>query len=961
MTMTSDRVELARCGWMWVAAVVCVTAISIAPVFAQAGANVGGIVTDESGGVLPGVTVTVTNRANGVSHTLITGAEGNYRAIALQPASYEIKVELAGFAPQARVVTLTVGAEGDVDFKLSVAAVAENLTVTGESPLVETSRSEPTSVIVAEQIATLPVLDRNFLVLAQLLPGSGPLTGGNTTFASTKFGGIADQRNGYTTIIDGGDVDDTDWGSPIVNVSQDAVQEFKVFRNQFDAQYGAALTAVVTVVTKSGTNLLKGSGYYFGRDDKLDARNAFARTKTPFDQTRAGASLGGPIVRNRTHFFGAAEGLKVNATSIVALPASNPFAAQENGIFPTPNRERMGDVKIDHQLSRNRSFFVRYAYNYQQLGGTKKPTRVENGVPLTANSTDSIVRTHSIVGQDSWVLSNNKVNTLRVHILKDYLATIPNSDGIGVVRPSFTWGQNSIAPQIFPRWRATLYDTFYINTASHEFKFGGDYTYGVFPFEAHFNEKGVFQFTTDAAFNPSDSRTWPISLTIQTPGFYEYHWHQLSAYAQDAWRIGSRLYLNYGLRYDVDLNMRINDFYAQILADPAFAGIERFRGKADAGTDSNNFQPRVGITYDARGNGSLVLRGGWGLYVTRNRPWFQVRAQNQTLNSAVRIEDPNFLRFFPDITAVLGGKTPDQFVAAGGPRLIGTVIPENSVLPYAMGTTVGAGWQINPATSLDLDYVNTRGDHQLGFTDLNLPASGRISATNPRPFGQFTQVLTMQNYSKSWYDALQVQLRTRVRGANNLQVSYTLSKQILDGVDFFNTVRGTQRTPQEKGYHVLDTLHNLSVSASTDLPGQIQLSGIVRALSGSPRKIAAGTDLDGDGSTTGDRPLGLDPTVGRGDLDTQLRLINEFRASLNLPAVDRSLLETDRYFTIDVRATKAIRFHDVHRLEMFLEAFNVTNHVNYSGLNTNMNTAAFLIRTSARPARQIQWGLRYSF
>ncbi|MGH9204294.1 MAG: carboxypeptidase regulatory-like domain-containing protein, partial [Vicinamibacterales bacterium] len=319
----------------------------------------------------------------GVSQTLVTGAEGNYRAVALQPAPYEIKAELTGFAPQVRLVTLTVGAEGKIDFRLRVATVEESVTVSGESPLVETARSEPTSVIVAEQIATLPVLDRNFLVLAQLLPGSGPLTGGSTTFATTKFGGVADQRNGYTTIIDGGDVDDTDWGSPIVNISQDAVQEFKVFRNQFDAQYGAALTAVVTVVTKSGTNNLNGSGYYFGRDQKLDARNAFARTTPPFNQTRAGGSVGGPIAKNRTHFFGAVEGLKVNANAIVALPASNPFSSQENGIFPTPTRERMTDLKIDHQPSANHSVFVRHAYNYQQLGGTKKPARVENGVRLT--------------------------------------------------------------------------------------------------------------------------------------------------------------------------------------------------------------------------------------------------------------------------------------------------------------------------------------------------------------------------------------------------------------------------------------------------------------------------------------------------------------------------------------------------------------------------------------------------
>ena len=101
--------------------------------------------------------------------------------------------------------------------------------------------------------------------MSQLLPGSGP-TAGTGKFAFTKFGGVADQRNGYTTLIDGGSVDDTDWGSPTINVTQDAVQEFKVFRNQFDAQYGSALSAVVTVVTKSGSNRFSGSGFYFGRD-----------------------------------------------------------------------------------------------------------------------------------------------------------------------------------------------------------------------------------------------------------------------------------------------------------------------------------------------------------------------------------------------------------------------------------------------------------------------------------------------------------------------------------------------------------------------------------------------------------------------------------------------------------------------------------------------------------------------
>ena len=149
------------------------------------------------------------------------------------------------------------------------------------------SKAQPSSVIVGEQLAALPVLDRNFLVLAQLLPGAAPLTGVNSRFAVTKFGGLADQRNGYTTIIDGGAVDDATWGSPVINMPQDAVQEFKVFRNQFDAQYGSALNAVVNVVSKSGGNAYTGTGYYFGRDKSLNARNAKAATVPPFQQYRA--------------------------------------------------------------------------------------------------------------------------------------------------------------------------------------------------------------------------------------------------------------------------------------------------------------------------------------------------------------------------------------------------------------------------------------------------------------------------------------------------------------------------------------------------------------------------------------------------------------------------------------------------------------------------------------------------
>jgi hypothetical protein len=202
---------------------------------AQVGGNVGGVVRDNTGGVIPGATMTITNTNTGVSQTLQTGAEGNYRAVNLQPATYEISVEVSGFSTLKRIVQVMVGTDVTVDFSLKMADVAESVTVAGSAGtlMIDVNKSQPASVIADQQVQALPNLSRNFLVLAQLMPGAAPLPTGR--FGPTKFGGIADQRSGYTTIIDGSTVDDATWGSPVINMTQDAVQEFKVFRHQFDA------------------------------------------------------------------------------------------------------------------------------------------------------------------------------------------------------------------------------------------------------------------------------------------------------------------------------------------------------------------------------------------------------------------------------------------------------------------------------------------------------------------------------------------------------------------------------------------------------------------------------------------------------------------------------------------------------------------------------------------------------
>ena len=159
------------------------------------------------------------------------------------------------------------------------------------------------------------------------------------------------------------------------------------------------------------------------------------------------------------------------------------------------------------------------------------------------------------------------------------------------------------------------------------------------------------------------------------------------------------------------------------------------------------------------------------------------------------------------------------------------MIPDDFTQPYALNTTVGAGWQVNPTTTLDIDYIHSYANHQTGSTDVNLPPSGPISATNPRPVANFNQVIMVENFTRSWYDAVESQLLSQFGGRGSLRVSYTLSRSYLDGVDFFTTLRGTQRTPHERGYNPSDQRHNLA--GTLELPWSIQLSGILKLISGS--------------------------------------------------------------------------------------------------------------------------------
>jgi len=928
-------------------------ALIAGPAHAQIGANVSGVIADNSGAILPGVTVTVTNTATGRAQTVVTGEDGRYRVVALQPGPYEVTAELQGFGTVRRQVVLPVGADATVDVQLGVAALAETVTVVGEAPLVEVAKSQPSSVVTGEQLEALPVLNRNFLVLAQLMPGAGPVRGG-ALFAVTKFGGIADQRFGYITLVDGGDLHEPIWGHPSINLSQDSVAEFKVFRNQFDAEYGGALTAIVNVVSKAGTNRLRGTGYYFGRDDALNAKNAYAAQKPPYEQVRAGVSFGGPIAANRTHFFGSYEQQKTDSAAITALPASNPFAALENGAYANFTKDKNALVRFDHRINSAHNVYVRYAIGDWIKDEGLRPTRVVDGVTLGSLTEIQKGLSQSVIADEKWILSDRKLNSLRVHVLDNQLRGEPHSFDTRIQRPSFTWGQFHRDPQHFPQRKFAVLDTFFLSTGNHDLKFGGEVRHSNTGFEAHHFEHGNFIFNTDAPFNPNNPATYPFSFEIRTVGFFDLQSTLFAGFVQDTWRIGDRLNLNLGYRYDFETSIRDNENHFSMFSNPRFRGIDRIID-GNRGSEWDNSQPRLGATWNVRGDGTLVARAGWGYYVTLNQPWYAVVSQQQYLGTAVLITDPQRLRLFPNVTAVLGGRSVEDAAAAGGtaaPQIIGN----NYGRPRQATTTAGVSWQLTGTTSLDADVVAGRGSRQLVTVDRNLPASGPISAANPRPVSTLARVAAYEMLISSSYDALEMQVRQRVRGGNSLQVSYTLSRSLVDRHD------GTRRADffNQTGYNPDDTRHNLTTSLSTELPGGFQVSGIVRFVSGFPLAAHGGLDLDGDGQSN-DRPQGLPVTVGRGDVDEQLRIINAFRAERGLPAFDKDRLTLNSFKTIDLRATKAVAFGNARRLEVFLEAFNVANFVNRIGANGNVRLASFGIPTGATDARQVQWGARYSF
>src|SRR5215472_999931 len=472
-------------------------------------ATLQGRVTDNSGAVVAKATVTATNTDTGLSRSATTDASGEYSIASLPVGTYKVEVKAGTFQAQTRSMPLTVGQSATLDFALAPGQIEQKVSVTSQAPLVETTRTSTDTVIEQAQIKNLPVNGRQFIDFALLAPG---VTIGDTTSGSTDVIiepvtklSFAGQNIHYNFIaIDGADNISTASGVQKTTPSTDAVREFRVVNNTYSVEAGRAVGGIVNIITKSGTNDVHGSLYEYLRNDVFDARSELAAPGlNKLRQNQFGFTLGGPIRKNRTFYFGNYEGQRrsenpfYNSVILANIASINMFKAGF-GLAPEHlNVTRKSDydnflLKLDHSFSERQYSFFRYFFNDGRLTNVSP---LNDGFDLPSGFKDNNLRDQSLVGSLTSIVNANLTNVLRgqlSHRTFDFPTdtTQPHLE----VLNTFTVGVNRGNPDSYTESREEFNDNVTWQKGKHAIGFGGDFNYVnttesfplFYPFEADF-------------------------------------------------------------------------------------------------------------------------------------------------------------------------------------------------------------------------------------------------------------------------------------------------------------------------------------------------------------------------------------------------------------------------------------------------------------------------------------------
>jgi hypothetical protein len=880
-----------------------------------ASAVIQGTVADHQGGVLPGVSVTATNTDTGLRRDVASDEHGFFRLTALPPGPYTLDAKVDGFAPYSRTgLVLTVGQTATIDIALAVATLNEAVHVTASAPLVDATTNALGTTVTRQQLDQLPLAGRDFAGLANLAAGVTGVGGGGI-----NAGGQLSRNN--SIVVDGTSNDEQGVAGSRGSFSLESVREYVVYTNQFAAEFGQASGAVVSVVSRSGTNKLEGRVFAFDRDDALDAQNPFSKAqqsgKAPFSEQRAGGFLGGPIIKDVWHYFGSFEGLRNDTTSVV----TSPLVAADQREFPHKNSRTQYFLKSGYQLPRSNQLEVRYrrdANTETGLGiGGLNPR--ERGYDNTNRYNDGVVSLTS-------VLSPRTVNEARVLVGNVYIFYTVDGyadpNGVSISRPSINQGKANNMPQGWKSTRTQFVDTVSHTIGRHDLKAGVDLQFD--DQDTYFlgNKDGTFTFRTDLPFDPNNAATYPIQYTRTIGDWYDPRKNQMySGFVQDTWRAHDRLTLNLGLRYDTET------LFAHAKA-------------INVNQDLNNAAPRIGATWTPFASARTVVRGGFGTYYDQGFNNISGNISNSARSTNVTVLNPGY----PDPYA--GGT-----IAATRPSL--TVAAPQIETPSSRTFSLGVKRELWTGFAIGIDGVRTLGYDLFNAVDTNAPLPG----TGIRPNLDYLRVVQYQTTGRSWSNALLVSVERRSGRGPLFNVSYTFSRQIRNVEDFGFTPQDSYNPAAERALANNHRTHQVVASVVWSLPYGIQAASLIQARSGLPWTVTTGTDNNGDANIN-DRP---DLAVVSGNPTEKATYTSTFTGRVG--NLGRNTNTGPAFAQVDVRLSKFVRINR-YSVEAFAEAFNLLNHANL-GLPVGTLTSSVFgqstgLATGATP-RQIELGFRFNF
>ncbi len=813
--------------------------------FAQATtATILGRVQDTTGAVLPGVTVTVTNLETGINRTLVSDDQGRYVMTQLALGdNYEVKGELAGFQTFIRRgIALTMGRQAVVDLLLKVGDITEDIVVTGEAPLVETTHSVVAGRVDERQMRELPLNSRSYIDLSLLQAGTiSARTGTSTSLGDSGTAlTVAGARPTATTfLLDGTSTTSVRGKAPAsvagTALGVDSIREFEVVTSPYSAEYGRGTGGTISVVSKSGTNNRHGSAFEFVRNSKFDSPNYFdpAGDLPPFTKHQFGGALGGPIVRNRTFFFGNIEALRqeLSTTAIFKVPnaaarqgiigtrriAIKPEVQPYLALYPQPNGRDFGDgtaeysstaerltdenyiaTRIDQQLSGSHSLFVRYTYSRAH---DKSPANLLMFME-TASS-----RSHFLTAEYKTILTSSLLNVARfgytrhnVYDVEDATIDLPAGLSLqpGAMMPRLATtgvsdlGSGDLLPQGFNDNTFEFFDSLTFTHGRHTIKAGTQLQLLRNNAESNTRQASRWNFNSLEAFMLGQANRVQISPRELADPLRHFRQKFSATYFQDDVRLTPRLTLNLGMRAEWAGTIGEADGKLSLLPLDKFAAAKASDIIAPAVPWYHNpgvtLGPRVGLAWDPTGTGKTAIRGGFGIFYDHLWSWwisgtgaYRMAPYYSTFDLRESLPFPMTAAQFVTLLKQRQGVQ----VPAGNQVFEPTPDPKKqNVKQFG----VDLQRQLAGNFVVKLGYKGSRGANLGRVTDLNTAVPISVTDGQPlfaaRPVAPnpgFGTMLVMATDSQSFYNALLLEASKRFSQGWSVQAAYTFSKMIDEG------------------------------------------------------------------------------------------------------------------------------------------------------------------------------------